>query len=222
MGNLSRWGAAGGFVAAAALVWVGVAVAVVMPGTGLGAPTPYPHYNPDAFLPFIARRPALFGLVNLGGGALAALGALVFFVAVAEHLRATSTAASRVGGALAVAGAVALAGEALLWQMGVGSLAALFGTDPVAARHAFYALAGLMRAVDVLGTVAVGLGVLVFSGAMRRVPALRGAGALGVVGGVLLVGARLLPTRALFSLSALAAIIWLVWTGALLLRTPDR
>ncbi len=215
MVTLYRWGGACGILAAAALVWVGVAVGVVMPAAGLGPPGPYPHYNPDTLLPFVAARPILFGLLNVGGGALAAVLAFVFVTALGERVR-DAGASGRIGRPLAVVGAASLALEALLWQGGVGALARLQAADPVAARHAYYALAGVIGGVDLLGTTAVGLGALLLGSAMRSLPRYRGAGAAGMLGGALLVASRIVPGRLLLGLSAALAVVWLAWTGILL------
>lgn len=216
MRTLYRWGGVAGVAAAAALVWVAAAVAVVMPAAGLGPPGPYPHYNPDALLPFVAQRRVLFGLLNLGGGALAAALALVCVTALGERLR--DAGAGRIGRTLAVVGTAALALEALLWHGGVGSLARLQATDAVAARHGFFAVAGVIAGVDLLGTVAVGLGVLLMGSAMRSVPRYAGAGSVGMLGGALLAVSRFVPGRLLLGLSAALAVVWLVWTGILLWR----
>ncbi|MDQ7820085.1 MAG: hypothetical protein QN173_02180 [Armatimonadota bacterium] len=221
MRTLYRWGGVAGVLAAAALVWVAVAVGVVMPAAGLGPPGPYPHYNPDSLLPFIRQRPVLFGLLNVGGGAVAALLALAFVTALGERLREAG-AAGRFGRTLAVVGTAALALEALLWQGGVAALARLQTTDPVAARHAFFALAGVIGSVDLLGTAAVGLGVLLLGSAMRSLPSYAGAGTVGMLGGALLVASRIVPGRLLVGLSALLAVVWLVWSGLLLRRETSR
>ncbi len=144
--------------------------------------------------------------------------AIVFIAGLAGKLREkTPTRAT----AVLYFGVLALAGHALgtlVFGVSFPMIAAYAGTDPVAASHAWVAALAVDGAADGLGNLFVGLSTLMAGWAITSSKALSPTlGWYGVVAGAIGVLGFLTPgMEALFFLSFVVSIIWLIWAGSAL------
>lgn len=144
--------------------------------------------------------------------------AVVFTAGLASKLREkTPTRAT----AALYFGLFALAGHALgtlIFGISLPAVAARAATDQVGASHAWTAVLAVDGAADALGNLFVGLSALMAGWAIISAKALSPTlGWFGIVTGVIGVLVFLAPgAEALFFLSFLLPIVWLIWGGSAL------
>lgn len=212
--DLRQLGGGAGFLAGIAAAWLLVGTTVVLPAAGLSL-TGQEH--PHAYLTFAANHQVLLWMVNVLGGLLAPLLALVLLLALADRFQEDAPARSTIGFSIGVVGAAGFAIGAFLKQIGLGSLVTLYTADRPAAVAAFYAMNGAANSFLSLGDVALGLGVLVFGSIMLRAGGYYGhVGFLSAITGMPLILSGFVPHIILYLMTSVLTIGWLTWTGTLL------
>lgn len=212
MQNLRWLGGGAGMLAGIAAVWLLVGLAVAFPIAGLGLNL---QDNPNKYLPFIAQHPIMFWLVNVLGGLLTPLLALVLLLALGDLFREEAPAQSQIGVALGSVGVIGFAIGALLREVGLGSLGALYASSKTTAVTAFYALSGTANSFLALGDVALGLSALVFGNVMLGTNRYSRVGYLAVLAGTTLVLSGFVPHEILFLIASVLIAAWLGLTGTL-------
>jgi hypothetical protein len=146
--------------------------------------------------------------------ALGATVAVLFTVGLASRLREKAPTRST---ALLYFAIMALASYALAsfiqWQGG-GQVARYMAADPVAANHAWVALAAVARGMDSLGNGFIGAAEVVAGWGITATGVLpAGVGWLAVAAGVVTFLQLFIGAPALFFLSVILTVVWLAWTG---------
>lgn len=213
MQNLRWLGGGAGILAGVAAVWLLVGLAIAFPVAGLGLNL---QDNPNKYLPFIAQHPIMFWLVNVLGGLLTPLLALVFLLSLGDLFREEAPAQSQIGVAIGSVGVIGFAIGALLREVGLGSLGALYAGNKTTAVTAFYALSGTANSFLALGDVALGLAALVFGNVMLGTSRYGRVGYLAVLAGTTLILSGFVPHEILFLIASVLTAVWLGWTGTLL------
>lgn len=214
MQDLRQLGGGSGILAAIAAAWLLVGTTVVLPAAGLSLAG---QENPHAYLTFAANHQIVLWMVNVLGGLLVPLLALVLLLGLADRFQEDAPARSRIGLSIGVVGAAGFAIGAFLRQIGLGSLITLYTTDKPAAVAAFYATNGAANSFLGLGDVALGLGVLVFGSIMLRAGGYYGhVGFLSAITGMPLILSGFVPHIILYLMASVLTIAWLAATGALL------
>ncbi len=214
MENLRRLGGGGGILAAIAAAWLAIGMTVVLPAAGLSLKA---QHDPNKYLPFIAKHQVLFWSIDVLGGLLASLAAVVLLLALADRFREEARDQAQLALAMGVAGAIGFAIVAFLKLIGLGYLAALYGaSSKQGAAIAFYAVNGTASSFLALGDVALGLSALIFGSVMLRTSEYARVGFLSVVTGTPLILLAFVPNDILFIIASGLTSVWLAWTGALL------
>lgn len=213
MENLRRLGGGAGILAGIAAAWLLVGVTVIFPASGLSVNV---LDDPNKYLPFAAKHQVMFWMVNVLGGLLTPLLALVLLLALADRFREEAPDRSQIGLAIGVIGVTGFAIGAFLKVIGLGSLAALYPSSKQGAAVAFYAVNGTASSFMALGDVALGLAALVFGSVMLATGGYGHVGFLSVVTGTPLILSGFVPHIILFIIASVLTIAWLTWTGALL------
>lgn len=214
MENLRRLGGEAGVLAGIALAWVILGFVVLFPSAGL---TLIDQANPHRYLPFIARHPVMFWMVNILGGLVAAFMSAVVFMALQDRFQEDAPASARIGSLAGIMGATAFAAGAVVRHVGFGTLAPMYTANVVGASHAFYAVNGMASSLAALGNLAAGLGILAVGPLMFKHRKYTGVGYLSVAAGVAIVLSGFVIHPFTVIASAAAAAAWLTWT-ALVLR----
>ena len=213
MQSLRRIGGASGILAGGAAAWFVVGLSVVYPAVGL---TSSVRADPSRYLPLIQEHQIVFWMVNVLGGLLASLLALVLLLALADRFRDAAPDRSQIALTMGIVGVIGFAIGSFLRQTGLGSLAVLYQSNQTPATIAFYAVDGTAGAFQALGGVALGIGALVFGSVMLGIRGYGGVGFLSVVVGTPLVITAFVPQVTVLLIAGVLAMAWLVWTGLLL------
>lgn len=221
MENLRRLGGGAGILAGIAAAWLLVGVTVIFPASGLNVNV---VDNPHKYLTFVAKHQVMVWMVNVLGGFLMPLLALVLLLALADRFREEAPDRAQIGLAIGVVGVTGFAIGAFLKVVGLGSLAAMYPASKQSAAIAFYAVNGTAGSFVALGDVALGLAALVFGSVMLATRGYGHVGFLSVVAGTPLILSGFVPHIILFIIATVLTISWLTWTGALLWieTSPER
>ncbi len=203
-------GGRAGVLAGIAAAWYLLGLVVVFPAGGL--PLSLQH-NPHRYLTFAGRHQILVWLVNVLGGLLFPLLALVLLFALAERFRDEAPDRARIAGALGIAGAMGYAIEALIHQVGFGALVPMYVQNRAGAAYAFYGLNGTASAFDALGGVGVGIAALVFGNIMLGMSRYAQLGYLSVLVGTPLILSAFIPHVILTLIASILMIVWFLWVG---------
>lgn len=218
MENVRRLGGEAGVLAGAAAAWAFLGATLIFPSAKLNL---IDQMNPHKYLPFIAKHETMFWMVNILGGLLAPLLALILLLALADRFQDEAPASSRIGSLFGIVGMAALGIGALTRQVGLGALSALYiyhapkaaPTATKTAATAFFALNAMVNSIVAMGGVATGLGVLILGSVMLRAERYRSIGYLGAITGIALVLSAFIAHVFLFMASSILTVAWLIWTG---------
>lgn len=213
MENLRRLGGGAGLLSGLATAWLTIGLTVVFPTAGLSREG---QDDPNQYLVFVTRHPALFWTTDVLGGIVAALAAAVLMLALADRFQEESRDHARLGLALGGVGALGLAMGAFVRFTASGYLAVLYGSARQPAAIAFYAVNGTVHSFLALGAVGLGFGSLVFGAVMLRTAGYTRAGYASVVAGTPSIISAFVASDVLFVIAAVLMSVWFVWTGALL------
>jgi len=198
-------------------VVAGIALALLFILFMTSGVTPQLLADPAKGLDYVAKNAGRLRL-TVAVSLVAIAFAIVFTAGLAAKLRdKTPTRAT----ATLYFGLFALAGHALgtlIFGVSLSQVAAYAAKDSVAASHAWTAVLAVDGAADGLGNLFVGLSTLMAGWAITSAKALSPTlGWFGVASGVVGVIAFLAPqAEALFVLSFLFPIVWLIWAGSAL------
>ncbi len=213
MHDLRRMGGISGILAGTATAWFVAGLSVVYPAVGL---TLSIQKDPGKYLPLIEKHQITFWAVNVLGGLLASLLALVLLLALADRFRNEASDRSQIALTMGTVGVIGFAVGSFIRQTGLGSLAVLYHTSQTPATIAFYAVDGTAGAFQALGGVALGIGALVFGSVMLGIRGYGGVGFLSVVAGTPLIITAFVPQTMVLLIAGVLAAVWFLWTGLLL------
>jgi hypothetical protein len=213
MDNIRRLGGSAGILAGMAAAWLLVGMTMIFPASGLGLNV---MDNPNKYLPFVAKHPVTFWMVNVLGGLLTPLLALVLLLALADRFKEDAPDRAQIGLAIGVVGVTGFAVGAFLKLIGLGSLATLYQTSKQSAAIAFHAVNGTAGSFMALGDVSLGLAALIFGSMMLGTRGYGQVGYLGVVAGTPLILSGFVSHIILFLIASVLSMAWLTWTGVVL------
>lgn len=213
MQSLGRLGGASGVIAGIALAWLMVSFLVVLPATGLSLND---QQKPEILLPFIATHRNIFWASNILGGLLLSILGVVLFLALGNRFRESVPSRSQIGRLFGVIGLAWFGGQSAVRQFGFHELSVLYGTDSLAATHAFFALNGAVTSFNALANTTTGLGILILSTVELNTRRYSRAGYFGIAGGIVMILSSFVANIYLSLTSGVAAVTWLIWTGNLL------
>jgi hypothetical protein len=176
--------------------------------------------DPAKALPVLGQKAGVFAMIGVLGLLAAGFG-LVFTVGVFDRLRekAPTRAAANLGFAFVGLTNHAV-GSALLWQGGA-MLVALSAKDQTAAAHAWVALGVVNQALMATADAFTGSAILVAGWAIVATGAMSTTlGWVAIIAGIVQILQVFSMQMALMGLGFLLAIIWLVWGGVQLRRSP--
>lgn len=212
-GHTILQGGRAGIMAAVAAAWYLLGLVIVFPASGLALGL---QHNPHRYLIFAGRHQILVWLVNILGGVLYPLLAIVLLFALVERFRDEAPDRARIAGTIGIAGAMGYAVEALIKQAGFGALVTMYVPNKAGAAYAFYAMNGTAAAFDALGGIGIGVAALVFGNIMLGMARYGQAGYLSVLVGTPLVLSAFVPNAILSLIASILTIAWLGWVGYLL------
>ena len=212
-GHTIMQGGRAGVLAGVAAAWFLLGLVVIYPASGLALTM---QHNPHRYLTFAGRHQILVWMVNVLGGMLFPLLAVVLLFALAERFRDDAPDRARIGGAIGIVGAMGYAIEALIRQVGFGSLVPMYAQNKAGAAYAFYALNGTANSFDALGGVGVGIAALVFGNIMLGMSRYGQLGYLSVLVGTPLILSAFVPHVILTLIASILSITWFIWVGYLM------
>ena len=212
-GHTIMQGGRAGILAGIAAAWFLLGRVIIYPATGLALAV---QHNPHRYLTFTGKHQILVLLVNVLGGLLFPLMAVVLLYAMAERFRHDAPDRARIAGTIGVVGAMGYAIEALIRQVGYGSLIPIYAGSKAGAAYAFYALTGTANSFDALGGVGVGVAALVFGNIMLGMSRYGQLGYLSVLVGTPLILSAFVPNVVLTLIASILSIIWFTWVGYLM------
>jgi hypothetical protein len=213
MDNLRRLGGLSGIISGLATAWLTIGLAVAYPAAGI---TLKGQTNPYKYLPFVAKHGTLVWSTDVLGGVLAALAAAILMLALAERFDAETHDQAKIGMALGLVGALALAVASFVRLMEGQYLGALFPGAKPTASTAWYGANAVTHAFLALGAVALGLSIMIYGAMMLKDAGFTQVGYVSVVAGTPLIISGFVVSDVLFLIASALLTIWFFWTGALL------
>lgn len=181
---------------------------------------PQSAQDPAKALPVLGQKAGVFAATGVLGLLAAGFG-LVFTFGLFARLREKAPTRAVASLGLAFVGLTTHAlGAALLWQSGA-MLVALSAKDQTAAAHGWIAVSAVNQALMATGNGFTGASVLVAGWAIVETGVMTTTvGWIAVIAGVVEVLQVFSSQMALMGLGFLLVIVWLVWGGAQLRRSP--